>query len=51
LTLDNIWNSNGSNWIDTSEGGNADQFGDPRYHNMQAQFRPQNIGLTIRKKF
>ena len=51
LTLDNAFDSKGSNWvIHQPRAGYADQFGDPRYHNMQAQFRPQNIGLTIRKK-
>ena len=51
LTLDNVWDSKGANWIETFEGGYADEFGDPRYYQLQAQFRPQNIGLTIRKKF
>jgi len=37
--------------VPTCESGYADSFGDPRYHQLQAQFRPQNIGLTIRKKF
>ena len=51
LTLDNVWDSKGSNWVTLGEGGEADVFGDPRFHNLQSQFRPQNIGLTIRKKF
>jgi hypothetical protein len=51
LTLDNVWNSKGAQWMTTAEGGYADEFGDPRFHNMPAQFRPQNIGLTFRKKF
>ncbi len=51
LTLDNVWNSKGANWVTTSESYYAAQFSDPRFHNMPAQFRPQNIGLTIRKNF
>ena len=51
LKVDNVWDSNGSNWIATSEGFYAGQFDDPRYHNLQARFRPRNIGLTIRKNF
>ena len=51
LTLDNVWDSKGANWVNTFEGTYADVFGDPRFHNLQAQFRPQNIGLTLRKKF
>ena len=51
LTLDNVWDSKGANWMATFEGDYADAFGDPRFHNMPAQFRPQKIGLTIRKKF
>jgi outer membrane receptor protein involved in Fe transport len=51
LKVDNVWDSNGANWISTSEGFYADQFGDPRFHNLQARFRPRNIGLTIRKDF
>jgi iron complex outermembrane recepter protein len=51
LTLDNVWNSKGANWVTTSEGYYAEAFGDPRFHNMPAQFRPQNIGLTFRKNF
>ena len=51
LKVDNIWNSQGSNWVSTAEGDYADAFGDPRFHNLQARFRPQNIGLTVRKKF
>ncbi len=51
LTVDNIWNSSGSNWVSNGEEDYAAIFGDPRYYNMQARFRPQNIGLTIRKSF
>ena len=51
LTLDNVWNSTGSNWVTTSEGYYAAQFSDPRFHNMPTQIRPQNIGLTFRKSF
>ena len=51
LTLDNVWNSKGANWVTTSEGYYAAQFADPRFHNMPAQFRPQNIGVTFRKSF
>jgi len=51
LTLNNAFNSKGANWISTFEGWYSGQFGDPRYKNMQAQFRPQSIGLTIRKNF
>ena len=51
MTLDNVWDSKGSNWVTLGEGAYADVFGDPRFHNLQSQFRPQNIGLTIRKKF
>jgi iron complex outermembrane recepter protein len=51
LRVDNLWDSTGSNWISTGEEAYADQFGDPRYHNLQARFRPRNIGLTIRKNF
>ena len=51
MTLDNVWDSKGSNWVTLAEGQDADAFGDPRFHNLQSQFRPQNIGLTIRKKF
>jgi iron complex outermembrane receptor protein len=50
-TLDNVWNSKGANWVTTSESYYADFFNDPRFHTMPAQFRPQNIGLTIRKNF
>ena len=51
LKLDNVWNSSGSNWISTGEEDNADVFGDPRFHNLQARFRPQNITLSLRKNF
>ena len=51
LTLNNAFNSKGANWISTFEGWYSGQFGDPRYKNMQAQFRPQSIGLTLRKSF
>jgi outer membrane receptor protein involved in Fe transport len=51
LKVDNVWNSRGSNWISLGEEDNADVFGDPRYHNLQARFRPQNISLTLRKNF
>ena len=51
LTLNNVFNSKGANWVTTAEGWYSGQFGDPRYKNMQAQFRPQSIGLTIRKGF
>jgi iron complex outermembrane recepter protein len=51
LTVNNVFNSKGANWVTTSEGWYARQFGDPRYQNMQAQFRPQSIGLTLRKSF
>jgi outer membrane receptor protein involved in Fe transport len=51
MTLDNVWDSKGSNWMTTSEGGEADVWGDPRYHQLQSRFRPQNIGITIRKNF
>jgi iron complex outermembrane recepter protein len=51
LTLDNVWNSKGANYVTTSETYYAASFQDPRYHMMPAQFRPQNIGLTIRKNF
>jgi outer membrane receptor protein involved in Fe transport len=51
LKLDNIWNSQGSNWISNGEEDYADAFGDPRYHSLQAHFRPQNISLTLRKSF
>jgi iron complex outermembrane receptor protein len=51
LTVNNVFNSKGANWVSTFEGWYARQFGDPRYQNMQAQFRPQTIGLTLRKDF
>ncbi len=51
LSLDNVWNSKGSNWETTSEGFYADVFGDPRFHFMPTQFRPQNISLTFRQNF
>jgi iron complex outermembrane recepter protein len=51
LTLDNVWDSKGANWITTSESYYADLFSDPRFHSMPAQFRPQNIGVTFRKSF
>ena len=51
LTLDNVWNSKGANWVTTSESYYAAQFADSRFHNMPAQSRPQNIGVTIRKNF
>jgi iron complex outermembrane recepter protein len=51
LTVNNVFNSKGANWVTTFEGWYARQFGDPRYQNMQAQFRPQSIGLTLRKSF
>ena len=35
----------------TSEGIEADVWGDPRFHQLQSRFRPQNIGMTIRKNF
>ena len=28
LTLDNVWDSKGANWLTLSEGGYADTFGD-----------------------
>ena len=51
MTLNNAFNSKGSNWSTTFEGWYARLYGDPRYQNMQAQFRPQSIGLTLRKGF
>jgi iron complex outermembrane recepter protein len=51
LTVNNVFNSKGANWVTTFEGPYARQFGDPRFQNMQAQFRPQSIGLTLRKSF
>lgn len=51
LTINNVFNSKGANWVTTSEGWYSAEFGDPRYKNMQAQFRPQSIGLTLRKSF
>ena len=51
LTLNNAFNSKGAYWVTTTEGWYSGQFGDPRYKNMPAQFRPQSIGLTIRKDF
>ena len=51
LKVDNVWNSRGATWISTGEEGYADEFGDPRFHNLQARFRPQSIGLTLRKNF
>ena len=51
LKIDNVWNSQGANWISTGEESYADEFGDPRFHNLQARFRPLTIGLTFRKNF
>ncbi len=51
LKVDNVWDSKGSNWISTGEESYATLFNDPRYQELQARFRPRNIGLTIRKKF
>jgi len=51
LKVDNLWNSQGSNWISNGYESDADSFGDPRYHSLQAHFRPQNISLTLRKSF
>lgn len=51
LKVDNVWNSRGASWISTGEESYADEFGDPRFHNLQARFRPQSIGLTLRKNF
>ena len=50
LTLDNVWDEKGLSWIN-GDGGNADAFGDQRFHALRTQFRPQNIGLRIRRKF
>jgi iron complex outermembrane receptor protein len=51
LKIDNVWDSQGANWISTGEESYADEFSDPRFHNLQARFRPRNIGLTLRKNF
>jgi outer membrane receptor protein involved in Fe transport len=51
LTVNNVFNSKGANWVATSEGYYARQFGDPRFENMQAQFRPLSVGITLRKDF
>jgi len=51
LTINNVFNSHGANWVTTGEGYYARQFGDPRYQNMQAQFRPQTFGITLRRDF
>ena len=51
MKVDNLWDSKGANWISTGEESYADLFSDPRYHNLQARFRPRNIGLTLRKSF
>jgi iron complex outermembrane receptor protein len=51
LKIDNVWNSQGANWISTGEESYADEFGDPRFHGLQARFRPQNVSLTLRKNF
>ena len=51
LKIDNLWDSQGSNWISNGEESYADEFSDPRFHNLQARFRPRNIGLTLRKSF
>jgi outer membrane receptor protein involved in Fe transport len=51
MKVDNIWDSQGANWISTGEESYADEFSDPRFHNLQARFRPRNIGLTLRKSF
>ena len=51
LKVDNLWNSRGANWISTGEESYADEFGDKRYHNLQARFRPRNFTLTLRKNF
>jgi outer membrane receptor protein involved in Fe transport len=50
LTIDNIWNEAGMNWL-SDDGRDAEIFGDPRFRETRSLFRPRNIGIGIRKKF
>ncbi|MEM7282305.1 MAG: TonB-dependent receptor [Pseudomonadota bacterium] len=51
LNINNVTNENGFNFTFTGESGNAATFGDPRYRQQRAQFRPRTVWLTLRKGF
>jgi outer membrane receptor protein involved in Fe transport len=47
----NLLNNDGYTWVSTGEGGDADLFGDPRWHTLRSLERPRTIWFTVKKRF
>jgi outer membrane receptor protein involved in Fe transport len=51
MHINNLFDQDGFSYIWTGESENAELFGDPRYRQVRAQFRPRTVWLTLRKGF
>jgi iron complex outermembrane receptor protein len=51
LNVRNVFDETDYTYVDTGSNGDADLFGDPRYHDIRALTRPRSIWLTLRKSF
>jgi len=51
VNVRNLFDEKGYGYVSTSDNGNANLFGDPRYHDIRTLERPRTVWLTLRKSW
>ena len=51
VNINNLFDGNGYNYVWRGEADDATTFGDPRYQQQRAQWRPRTVWVTLRKGF
>ncbi|MEE3236552.1 MAG: TonB-dependent receptor [Pseudomonadota bacterium] len=51
LHVENLLNDKGYSWVSTGEGGDAELFGDPRWHTLRSLDRPRTVWLSVKRSF
>jgi len=51
LHVRNLFDETGYSYVSTGENGDADLFGDPRWHDLRSLSQPRTYWLSVRKNF
>ena len=49
--VNNVWDQDGYDYVDTFSNGDGDTFGDARFHNIRSLERPRTVWFSARKDF
>ena len=51
VLVNNVWDQSTYSYVSTGSNGDADDFNDPRYHDLRSIDRPRTVWFTVRKGF